>query len=41
MFLSDQRPYKLAVSLSHGEYKSHADSIEDLHQQKTPQGAEN
>lgn len=30
----------MAVSLSHGEYIT-ADSIEDLHQQKTPQGAEN
>lgn len=40
MFLCDQRPFKMAVSLSHGEYIT-ADSIEDLHQQKTPQGAEN
>lgn len=37
MFLSDQRPFKMAVSLSHGEYIT-ADSIEDLHQQNTPQG---
>lgn len=40
MFLSDQRLFKMAVSLSHSEYIT-ADSTEDLHQQKTPQGAEN
>lgn len=40
MFLSDQRLFKMSVSLSHGEYIT-ADSAEDLHQQKTPQGAEN
>ncbi len=40
MFLSDQKQFKMPVSLSHSEYIT-ADSIEDLHQQKTPQGAEN
>lgn len=40
MYLSDQKLLKIAVPLSHSEYIT-ADSIEDFHQQKTPQGAEN